>query len=421
MCGNTHSLVASGRPEGEIEAWKYNPGTDRFEFHSVLQPDDCVYGDEFGMLLDCDFETGWMIAGSPQLHDYNPATGGKIYFYKLIGDSWTQMQMFREPGISPGDNAFGMEVCIRGNDAFASSKTRPAALGGGYFRGCLYHYRLNGGSWELVGNIPSPSTREGQRFGATVHFDGTRLVSFDWGLKWYQGGFTVLRRSGDSWIHEHTHIQPWGEGVNFGDNHRWGHKGLFVNGDTIIASERFAHGDWTGIHDMNGPPTSKGIVWVYKRIGTAWYRSHVIAPETRQPGDWFGDLKCMEAHDRLVVVSTGASRNNRKTMLLQRFSIGPDPLPESTTPPPATPANLVLDPSKPNPPAVSHVTIGSFQPEGGIRLLIGVDTQHDSYLERSPNLRDWTPATTSIPAGNYLLDIPRSSEQEFFRLRLTPR
>ena len=172
---------------------------------------------------------------------------------------------------------------------------------------------------------------------------------------------------------------------------------------------------------MAGPPTAKGIAFVFKRIGTEWYRSHVIAPETRQSGDWFGDLMCMEARDKLLVVSTGAHRNNQKTMLLQRFLIGPDPVPDSTIEPPPFPANLIINTSISNIPAFSHVTIGSFQPGGSIRLLIGVDTHHDSYLERSLNLRDWTPATTNIPAGNYLLDVPRSSEQEFFRLRLTPR
>jgi hypothetical protein len=322
MCGNTHSITASNQPEGEIEAWKYNAGTGFFAFDHVLQPDDCIYGDEFGMLLDVDFESGWLIAGSPQAHDYNTATGGKIYFYKLVNGTWTEMQMFQEPGISPGDNAFGMEVCIKGNDAFASSFTRPAALGGGYFRGCLYHYKLTGGTWELVGNIPSPATREGQRFGATLHFDGTRLVSFDWGLKWYQGGFTVLRRNGASWDHEQTYIHPWGDGVNSTENHRFGHKGLFINDNTLVASERFAFGTWSGVDDMNGPTDATGIVYVFKRIGTTWHRTHRILPDTVQPGDWFGDLMTWDpVKNCLIVVSTGATRSSAKTMILNEISL----------------------------------------------------------------------------------------------------
>lgn len=415
-CGNTHSWGNPNGGEGEVEVWKYNPTTDRYDYHSALQATGAAAGDEFGMLHDMDASNGWMIIGSP---GYDTATAnrcGRVSFYQLVGNTWVERQSLTEPGGPFTNNDFGVDVLIRGNHAFAVSQSpSPGLTGANYYRGCVYHYMLSNGIWSLNSTITPANHRSGMRFGMTMGFDGTRLVSFDWGIKNFcDGGFTVMKWNGSTWTQEYSYIDSNNPAIPMNKPHRWGHKGLFVNGDTIVASERFAEADWTGIPDMDGPPTAKGVVYVFKRSGTMWNRSHVIAPATRQPGDFFGDLMYMDGTHKLLVVSTGAYRNSQKTMILQQFDLNGDSIL-----PPAQSDLLTVYPDSTNPnwPTESGITIGGIQPDGLFKLNFSVQPDKISVLEHSTDLQLWTPKTTSISGGRYYTYYPGGT-RGFFRLKL---
>lgn len=415
-CGNTHSAGNPNGGEGEVEVWKYNVSTDRYEYHSVLQATGTAMADEFGMLHDLDAESGWMIMGSPGYDTPVVNHCGRIHFYQLVGDTWVERQSFTEPGGPFVNNDYGAEVLIRGNHAFATSQSpAPGLSGGNYYRGCVYHYMLSNGVWNYHSTITPNNHRSGMRFGMTLGFDGTRLVSFDWGIKNFcDGGFTVMKWDGSTWTQEYTMTDLSNPVIPVNKPHRWGHKGLFVNGDTIVASERFADADWTGVGDMDGPPTAKGIVYVFKRIDTTWYKSHEIAPETRQPGDWFGDLMCMDGTDNLLVVSSGAYRNSQKTMILQEFNLDPE-----ATPPPIPPdfVTVYSDETYPDPPSASSITLGSFQPDSTLKIHFSVHPEYTSVLEYSEDLQQWIPKTNTIPSGHYYTFFPGNT-RGFFRLKL---
>jgi hypothetical protein len=207
MCGNTHSVGNPIGGEGEVEVWKFDGMTGRFEFHSVLQPPDAKLGDEFGMLHDMDAENGWAIVSSCQADPNGVNEGGKVFFYKLENDVWVQKQTVTEPGGPLLGNKFGVEVCIKGNHAFAHAHSpSPGQYGGKYFIGVVYHYILVDGVWTYNATLTRNPQTVGKCFGKSLAFDGTRLISFDWGIKnFVDGGFTVFRLSGSSWTQEFTY------------------------------------------------------------------------------------------------------------------------------------------------------------------------------------------------------------------------
>jgi choice-of-anchor B domain-containing protein len=138
---------ASAQPVGQVHVFKRGANGDYAHHSTLAAPGNSNPGDRFGVAIAADAST--LLIGAP-----GHAKGtGIVYELGLEGDTWTHARSFASSALA-GNDAFGMNVVLQGDQAVVASPNRP-----GRAYGSVYIFRR---------------IREGDRPGATPAPAGSR-------------------------------------------------------------------------------------------------------------------------------------------------------------------------------------------------------------------------------------------------------
>jgi choice-of-anchor B domain-containing protein len=128
-------------------------GPDAWTETASIAPSDLPDEARFGAALV--FAEEGLLVGAPGWD------GGRVVAFARAGDGWEETTRLAAPDGTGA--AFGAALAVRGDRLLVSD---PRADGG---RGRVHAYRRgDGGAWELAAPIPTPTTGEGDLFGAAV-------------------------------------------------------------------------------------------------------------------------------------------------------------------------------------------------------------------------------------------------------------
>ncbi len=158
--GNT-LLVGAGR-EGEGRgAYVFTRGTDGTWTEAERIRVDVPASDGFGTVVALSGD--WAAVGAPGQN----GQAGAVYVFRRGTAGWTAAAHLTAPGAAM---AYGGSIALGEGRLFVGA---PAAGNG---TGKVFWYVLAGDQWQLQGEIAAPGLAEGDRYGATLAFDGTRLL-----------------------------------------------------------------------------------------------------------------------------------------------------------------------------------------------------------------------------------------------------
>jgi len=134
-----------------------------------LQSNDIAELDRFGTSVALDGEKA-LIGAMFESGTYSKA--GAVYYFKYIGNSWTQIQKFQSEDIEKNDR-FGISVALDGENALIGAHQEDTTYSNA---GSVYYFNWNGTSWEQADKLQPHDIKENNRFGRSISIDGKRAL-----------------------------------------------------------------------------------------------------------------------------------------------------------------------------------------------------------------------------------------------------
>jgi hypothetical protein len=194
------SWLAGPADQGEVIVFEFLDG--QWTERQALGASDSAPFDRFGAAIAV--EGNWMVIGT-----------SSAYVYRRDGDVWSEAATLVA---SDGDanEGFGSAVALSGGTRFVGAELDD--VGGNESQGSAYLFELDAGNWIETAKIVGSSGSALDYFGSSIDFDGAVVAIGSMGRgpggALGSGGFTVLSRSGSSWIEVPVEI-PGGEPADF--------------------------------------------------------------------------------------------------------------------------------------------------------------------------------------------------------------
>jgi len=264
---------------GRVIFYKWNGAAWAFEA-GVANSAGPLLADRFGATLDISGERA--VAGIPG------ANGGagsvQLVHYNDPLPIWAAKDKLDDPAATPGD-AFGSAVGLSGDTLFVGAE------GAGSGAGRVYAYGYAGATWNnLDQTIAASDTVAGDAFGASLCFDGARLVVGAPGkgagtayvFEWNAGAADWVQMAALSAVEGSS-------GDRFGSS-------VSIQGDMIVVGA--ANADVDGRVDA-------GASYVFQWSGSAWVAIGKVAASTPEAGAHFGTAVAAW-HDQAIVGAPAA-------------------------------------------------------------------------------------------------------------------
>ncbi|AKF03821.1 MYXO-CTERM sorting domain-containing protein [Sandaracinus amylolyticus] len=178
--------------------------------------------------------------------------GGAAHVFVRTGSTWTEQARLSASDGEYGDR-FGASVALSGEIALVGAPGRSPS--GTVNAGVAYVFARSGDTWvEQARWTPSRGVPRGQ-FGASVSVSGEVAVVGGYGER-AVGAVHVFRRRGGAWAEEAELAPPE---VTLG---QWFGYSVSISGGTIVVG------------------TSRGVAYVFARVGAEWRRQEPIALRT---------------------------------------------------------------------------------------------------------------------------------------------
>jgi hypothetical protein len=211
-----------------------------------LSPDAGDWGDRFGQSIAADGNE--VLVGAPG-HDQDATDAGTAFVYLRRG-IFLPLQAELRPSDPSSDAHFGASVGIFANVAVVGAPDDSGV-------GAVYVFERTDGVWTQT--VKLSGTSSGDRFGASVAFDGASIVIGAPGRSESSGAVFVYVRDGSSWSQQAEIESPVYAG-GFGTT-------LGVLGDRFVAGIPYAS-------------ESRGVAAVYVRYDTEWsFEATLEAPD----------------------------------------------------------------------------------------------------------------------------------------------
>jgi|GEM_PF-1425965 len=252
--------------------------------------------DRYGAAVDTS--QGRMVVGAPN-HDANGLQSGAVFVYASGGDgTWTPEQTLLSADLAPND-LFGSAVCVVGDRIVVGAPRRDVGV---FDEGAAYEFvRQGDGSWLETDRFSALDGTPGDRFGASVAFDGDYAIvgapADDPGGLGSSGSAYVFERqpSGD-WLQIEKLTSPAP-----GANRRFG-RHVEIAGPFVVVGQEAANAGEAGLDRL----------FVFLRQGDDYTLDAAIAsPTPGQPGaQRFGVDFDLDA-PRLIVGDPDSSAGGR--------------------------------------------------------------------------------------------------------------
>jgi hypothetical protein len=314
----THPVGGPGT--GDLQMFKLNPTNQRWEFFQYIVPSA---SDEFGNSPAISGD--WLVCGALG-HSYNSDTNyaysGAAFFYQFDGTSWVLRQgpVLSASATNYWNFAYATE--IEGTNAFFYGKYNNSQYG------AIYLYELRNGTWVETGVLRPNSPKAAETFGvayiqcraygdAGIKHDLLTVGAPMRGSTVNTGGVYFFQHNGSTWqqigSYFPANLQSKTYFANSGD----------MRDNVCVIGCRFA--DWTQSFCCPSTTDGKGSAYVFKFDGSAWNLDQILAPDTRQHGDWFASWPATDGTN-VYIVTPGAYVNGAKTNILQKFVPAPTTL-----------------------------------------------------------------------------------------------
>ncbi|MCL7984421.1 MAG: choice-of-anchor B family protein [marine benthic group bacterium] len=180
---------ARGDTAGAVYAFRRD-GSGQFRQEAVLQADDTVAGDRFGVSIALDGDRALVAATR---HDEQR---GGVYLFERRGGTWIQVAKLQSDDVEKG-NRFGSSLALSDDRAFAGTD-RFAGLTGAVFG---FARDADSDSWNETVRLQAFDATRGMRFGSAVAFEGEELWVGSGGANGFEGRAYrfVPDASGDGW------------------------------------------------------------------------------------------------------------------------------------------------------------------------------------------------------------------------------
>jgi hypothetical protein len=294
ICGELALVGAVGDDASRGSAYLFDRNQDGANLWGQLQKltaQDGAAGDQFGIALAGDEETGTFILGAPGDDSWR----GAAYLFDHQAENWSQRRKTTAPDGATDDN-FGTSVALSGDTLVVGANA--AKIGGNEHQGATYVFARNWGgadSWGLVKKMAASDGAAEDLFGSTVAISGDTLVvgavNASFGGLTCQGAAYVFARNWGG-------ADNWGQvkklTASDGQNHLYFSSGLALSDDTLVV----------GAPDqLVGSNFSQGAAYVFARNrGGAdnWGQVKKLIASDGVEWDVFGDSVAISG-DTLVV------------------------------------------------------------------------------------------------------------------------
>lgn len=209
---------------------------------------------------------------------------GSVRAFTRSGSTWTETQLIVAGAAFTGNNrGFGSAVAFDGTTLVVGA---PAIVNS--IRGRAYVFNLSGGSWVETTQLTGADGANGDRFGAAVDVDGSRLIvgaavngasAHTHGALGSSGGAYVFRLSAGTWVQEQEIVPTGGAGAALAAGDRLG-ASVAIDGGRIAI----------GAPQEDGPPTvtDSGSVYLFSLSGTTWVDQVRLRAADATANDRFG-------------------------------------------------------------------------------------------------------------------------------------
>ena len=123
---------------------------------------------------------------------------GAAYLYQYNGTTWAQVKRLTASDGVMGD-AFGVEVGLQNGQAFVHASLNTPA---GKFRGAVYVFSDNGGTWTQTQKLASSDLSDFDRFGEALDVDGETLAISSRGDELGAGSVYLFKWNGSNWVQD---------------------------------------------------------------------------------------------------------------------------------------------------------------------------------------------------------------------------
>ncbi len=233
------------------------------------------------------------VIGAPLDDNIAGSDAGAAYVFRSAGTTWTEVaELIGSAGSST--DLFGESVDVSGSTIVAgASLDDPFGMNAA---GTVYVFNECSALWTEVARLIHPAPAPGDRFGIRVAIDGDRIVvgsSLDDTCAVDAGSAFVYVRNhsgtpinpcDDLWTLE-AELAPHGcqVGRGFGAS-------VAIQGDRIAI----------GAPTEDTPEQDRGRVYIFERVGSAWFERVKLAAPDGSAGDGFGNVVAMDG-DTVVV------------------------------------------------------------------------------------------------------------------------
>lgn len=233
-------------------------------------------GDWFGAALVAQGE--FLVVGAPGSNDGR----GAAYVFQRNGAEWIERTRLSPESVADGA-ALGSSVALAGNVVLLGA---PNDAGG---TGRVYAFRREeGGAWVPAGSL-SAEVAVGDRFGASIAFDGERVLvgapgpgagGFLGGGQPKEGAVFAFRRAGAEWNAEGRLAPASAEMRGFGS-------AVLISGDEAYVGSPFGNGMAGGLQ-------------AHARNASGWGPGRVITPSSASGPAMFGSAIARVGDDLVV-------------------------------------------------------------------------------------------------------------------------
>jgi hypothetical protein len=260
---------------GAVYVYKRTGQTWTYQYK--LTASDAATAAYFGRTIVCDGDH--LVIGSP----YRGFDEGGVYFFELVGQTWTEQQVLGASGHPNNGDLLGSSIAIDGDRVVAG-----APDGNSYE--AAYVYLKTGATWAEEDEIQSP-LGVGEKFGFAVGIYGDRCS-----VGAYQdfagpadGSVFVFSRSGSTWSQDQKLIAS-----DAGSNDWFGYSIWQEDNFMFIGAPQH---EWTGPGGAN-----YGAIYVFTRSGSVWTEFRII--ECQDLDSYFGYSMHFDISDWILI--TGA-------------------------------------------------------------------------------------------------------------------
>ena len=258
VVGAWHDDIGGNLDQGSIYVFNRQGG----EWVETQKPtaSDGAAGDNFGHAIAVSGST--IVVGAYHDDVGGNLDQGSVYVFTRQGANWVETQKLTASD-GAADLAFGWSV------SFSGSTIVVGAIGDNVFRGAVYVFNRQGGSWVEEQKLTASDGAPNADFGHSVVVSGSTIVVGAIGDNGAEGSAYVFNRQGGSWAEEQKLTASDGEPVEF-----FG-RAVAISGSTIVIS-------------APNDNVFQGAAYVFERQGRSWVEEQKLTASDGTRGEEFG-------------------------------------------------------------------------------------------------------------------------------------